>query len=200
MGWVDVGDGCSATVRGTGRGAELVCRNARGRELARVPAGLKKAPGITALVELGRLLAEHERRAHARIERWMLGSPPVPTALLAALWPDPVWRAALTGLVLAPDTGGAPAADRAAGAGVPIAPRTREAVLDEEAGAVPGPPQGDGEDALIACRYTHPALDGPLVATAARAAGSAVKAPAGPGRPCSARPSSAPRGSPPRPR
>ncbi|MFC7331330.1 DUF4132 domain-containing protein [Marinactinospora rubrisoli] len=108
MGWITVGDGYQITVRGTGRTAALACRNAKGRELARVPAKLRKHPDVAPLTELLGWLTEHDSAVRTTAETWMLRSLPVPTRLLHAVWPDPVWRRALTDLVVAPVTGDRP--------------------------------------------------------------------------------------------
>ncbi|RCV47720.1 DUF4132 domain-containing protein, partial [Marinitenerispora sediminis] len=102
MGWITVSDGYQVTVRGSGRAAALACRNAKGRDLARVPAKLRKQPDVAPLTELCAWLADHERTVRATAETWMLRSLPVPATLLRAVWPDPVWRRTLTDLVVAP--------------------------------------------------------------------------------------------------
>ncbi|MDA2809395.1 DUF4132 domain-containing protein [Nocardiopsis sp. RSe5-2] len=108
MGWIEVGDGGSVALRGVGRDAEPVYRGAQGRETARVPAKVKKDPHVAALLEVRSWLGRHDRRARERVGHWMLRSLPVPAGLLGALWPDPVWRRALDGLVVAPVTDDGP--------------------------------------------------------------------------------------------
>ncbi|TDQ46137.1 DUF4132 domain-containing protein [Actinorugispora endophytica] len=107
MGWIVVGDGYEVALRDSGDGAfGLVARNAKGRELARVPARLKKDPDVARLADLRAWLGEHEQAVRAEAEAWMLRSLPVPTALLRAVWPDAAWRRALTDFVVAPVGGG----------------------------------------------------------------------------------------------
>ncbi|MEE2039368.1 hypothetical protein Q8791_19300 [Nocardiopsis sp. CT-R113] len=102
MDWIPVTGGYAVRLRGTGGDTRLVCRNPRGRELARVPASLKDDPDVAALRGLRAWLGEHEEGAHGTVLVWVLRSLPVPAPLIAALWPDAAWRRALGGLVVAP--------------------------------------------------------------------------------------------------
>ena len=104
---VAVGDVYTARLRGEGARTELVCRNPKGRELARVPAPLGKDEGIVALRTLRAHLAEHEDQVRDQVRAWVSRSLPVPAALLVAVWSDPIWRRALTRLVIVPDGSGA---------------------------------------------------------------------------------------------
>ncbi|MFE9246180.1 hypothetical protein [Nocardiopsis sp. NPDC006938] len=106
MGWITVGDGYTACVRGEGSGSTVVCRNPKGRELARVPTSLRADPGVVALRDLRTHLVGHEEEVLDLVRTWVLRSLPVPTALLAAVWPDPVWRRALRDVVVVPDEDG----------------------------------------------------------------------------------------------
>jgi hypothetical protein len=84
MDWIPAGDDYTVRLRGSGAGADVVCRNAKGRELARVPAKLKGDPAVTALRSLRTRLSEHEEEVLAEVRTWMLRSLPVPVALIAA--------------------------------------------------------------------------------------------------------------------
>lgn len=106
MEWVAVGDGYTARLRGEGARTELVCRSPKGRDLVRVPASLGKDEGIVALRSLRARLAEHEDQVRAQVRTWVSRSLPVPAALLVAVWSDPVWRRALTRLVVVPEADG----------------------------------------------------------------------------------------------
>ncbi|MBX9421185.1 DUF4132 domain-containing protein [Streptomyces lateritius] len=80
----------------------LICRNASGKVLKKVPAQARKDERAEPLLALADWLADHTARAAAEAERWMTRSLPVPTCLLRAVWPDPYWQRALRHLVVAP--------------------------------------------------------------------------------------------------
>lgn len=94
--WIDLPSGYSLTIDdGTIR-----ARNAKGKDLKSVPAAVKKTDEFLELDGLLTWLATHEAECRSQVERWLLRSLPVPTAVLAAVWPDPSWQAALTDLVV----------------------------------------------------------------------------------------------------
>jgi hypothetical protein len=97
MGWLTAGGGYQVTLD-DGR---VVCRNAKGRLLGSIPAKLRDDPAVVTLGQLREWLARHETGCREEVERWMMGSLPVPTALLAQIWADETWRRALTDLLVA---------------------------------------------------------------------------------------------------
>ncbi|MCK1797066.1 DUF4132 domain-containing protein [Streptomyces sp. XM4193] len=101
MGWVSAGDYEVALEAG-----RLVCRNGKGRRLKSVPAKLKEEPAVVGLRQLGEWLERHEARCLSDVEQWMVRSLPVPTTVLARVWPDPAWRAALSDMVVTGADGG----------------------------------------------------------------------------------------------
>ncbi|GGT57946.1 DUF4132 domain-containing protein [Streptomyces purpureus] len=80
----------------------LICRNASGRVLKKVPAQVRRHERAESLLALADWLADHAAHARAEAERWMTRSLPVPARLMRAVWPDPYWRRALHHLVIAP--------------------------------------------------------------------------------------------------
>ncbi|WP_106583659.1 DUF4132 domain-containing protein [Murinocardiopsis flavida] len=100
--WVDGPDGYSLGIDGT----TLACRNAKGKRLKSVPKKVRDSAEAEQLVALTQWLQRHERECRERIETWMLGSLPVPAALLAEVWPDPSWRGLLENLYVVPEAGG----------------------------------------------------------------------------------------------
>jgi Domain of unknown function (DUF4132) len=80
----------------------LVCRSATGRPLKRVPKPVRESAAAEHLLALRDWLARHEAECRETVERWMLGSMPVPSAVLVAVWPDPAWRCRLEHAVIAP--------------------------------------------------------------------------------------------------
>lgn len=95
MGWVKAGGYEIALDDG-----KVVCRNAAGRRLKSVPAGIADDPAVVGLRGLAEWLERHERRCLADVERWMVRSLPVPAAVVTRVWPDPAWQAALRDLVV----------------------------------------------------------------------------------------------------
>lgn len=103
MTWLAAAGGYQVTVRSE----QVVCRSAKGKELKSVPAAIKDDPAVFTLRELIEWLGRHRAQVRDDVDRWMVRSLPVPAALLAQVWPDEVWRAALTDLVVAvPGAGG----------------------------------------------------------------------------------------------
>ncbi|MFC8920647.1 DUF4132 domain-containing protein [Streptomyces sp. NPDC057116] len=80
----------------------LVCRNAAGRVLKKVPAPVRKSDEADLLQALADWLAEHAAHARSQAERWMTRSLPLPAGLLHAVWPDPYWQRVLRHAVVAP--------------------------------------------------------------------------------------------------
>ncbi|MFE0673073.1 DUF4132 domain-containing protein [Streptomyces sp. NPDC058867] len=95
MGWVTAGDYEVALDAG-----KVVCRNAAGRRLKSVPAKLADEPAVVGLRQLVEWLERHERQCLADVEKWMVRSLPVPFAVVAGVWADPAWQAALRDLVV----------------------------------------------------------------------------------------------------
>ncbi|WP_079054158.1 DUF4132 domain-containing protein [Streptomyces graminilatus] len=57
-------------------------------------------------------LERHARECLARADAWLVSSLPVPTELLARMWPDEAWRSALRDLVVAAVDEGPERSDR----------------------------------------------------------------------------------------
>ncbi|BBA97299.1 hypothetical protein RVR_2971 [Actinacidiphila reveromycinica] len=98
MGWIEAAGGYAVTLEGT----RVVCRNAAGRTLKQVPGKLRTDPEVVRLQQLVEWLERHERECLAEVDGWLVRSLPVPAALIARVWPDAAWRAALRDLVVAP--------------------------------------------------------------------------------------------------
>ncbi|MFJ2953806.1 DUF4132 domain-containing protein [Streptomyces sp. NBC_00669] len=98
MGWIEAAGGYAVTLDG----ARVVCRNAAGRALKQVPGKLRTDPEVVRLQQLAEWLERHERECLAQADAWLVRSLPVPAALIARVWPDAAWQAALRDLVVAP--------------------------------------------------------------------------------------------------
>jgi hypothetical protein len=100
MTWLDASGGYQVRLDEQGR---VVCRNAKGKQLATVPAALKDNEQVVQLRQLAEWLGRHETECHETVDRWMVRSLPVPTAVVVEVWPDPAWRNALRDLVVTVD-------------------------------------------------------------------------------------------------
>ncbi|MER5339089.1 protein of unknown function [Streptomyces sp. OV198] len=110
MGWIETSSGYAVTLDG----AQVRCRNAAGRTLKQVPAKLRDDVEVVRLRQLAEWLERHERECRSQVDTWIVRSLPVPADLLARVWPDAAWQAALRDLVVAPvDTDGTVALERA---------------------------------------------------------------------------------------
>ncbi|MEU7002154.1 DUF4132 domain-containing protein [Nonomuraea sp. NPDC046570] len=98
-------------------GTTLICRNSAGRRLKSVPKPARESRAAEDLLALRDYLARHEAECAATVESWMLGALPVPSAVIAEVWPDPSWRAKLVDLVLVPYPSGEPGLLRQVGDG-----------------------------------------------------------------------------------
>lgn len=97
MGWLPVAEYEVTLLDG-----QVKCRNSAGKELKTLPKAVRDSEPVEQLRQLVEWQAKHAREAREAVERWLIRSLPVPTALLSAVWPDQAWRATLTDLVVAP--------------------------------------------------------------------------------------------------
>jgi hypothetical protein len=97
MTWLEAGNGYQVRLTDA---RKVVCRNAKGRELASVPAALKEDPQVVGLRQLAEWLGRHDAECLAAVDRWMVRSLPVATAVLAEVWADSAWAAALRDVVV----------------------------------------------------------------------------------------------------
>src|SRR5438132_3238207 len=94
--WIDAPEGYAVALDG----ARVVARSPKGTELKTLPAALKDAAVVQQLRELREWLGRHERECASTVEAWMVRSLPVPLAVVAAVWADPVWRQRLLDAVV----------------------------------------------------------------------------------------------------
>ncbi|PPK71160.1 DUF4132 domain-containing protein [Actinokineospora auranticolor] len=97
MGWLDAAAGYQVRVGENGR---VQCRNAKGKVLGAVPAALKEDPEVVRLRQLVEWLDRHRAECLSTVDDWLVRSLPVPTTLLAEVWPDTAWSDALRDLVV----------------------------------------------------------------------------------------------------
>ncbi|MFH8440433.1 DUF4132 domain-containing protein [Streptomyces sp. NPDC018026] len=102
MGWLAAGDTYEvALVEG-----RVVARPAsaespaEGRRVRTLPAEIRDRPEVVELQRFAEWLDRHAAECVAQVDTWMVSSLPVPTGLLAQVWPDEAWRAALRDIVV----------------------------------------------------------------------------------------------------
>lgn len=94
---VPAGDGYRLVLDGN----TIKAFNSAGRALKSVPAKVKKTEEYRRVEQLREFLDRHDAEAGARVQSWLLGSLPVPGAVLAQVWADEAWRSWLIDIVVA---------------------------------------------------------------------------------------------------
>ncbi|MFG2111881.1 DUF4132 domain-containing protein [Streptomyces sp. NPDC048718] len=99
MAWLAAGEGYEITLE-DGR---VVARRAGGRQLKSLPKALRDDPEVDRLRRLSEWLDRHTASCLAQVDTWMVSSLPVPTELIARVWPDEAWRSALRDMAVVGD-------------------------------------------------------------------------------------------------
>ncbi|MFG2874805.1 DUF4132 domain-containing protein [Streptomyces sp. NPDC048337] len=100
MAWLAAGEGYEIALIEGRVAARSTTGRAAGRQLKTLPKGLKDHPEVDRLRRLSAWLDRHAAACVAQVDTWMVSSLPVPTALLARLWPDEAWQSALRDLAV----------------------------------------------------------------------------------------------------
>lgn len=95
MGWLSAGDGYEVALVEGRVAARATSGRAAGRQLKSLPKGLREHPEVDRLRRFAEWLDRHAVMCVAQVDTWMVSSLPVPTGLLARVWPDEAWRSAL---------------------------------------------------------------------------------------------------------
>lgn len=103
MGWLAAGDTYEvALVEG-----RVVARSTSGpspaEQVRSLPEEIRDRPEVQELQRFAEWLERHAAECAAQVGIWMVSSLPVPTGLLARLWPDEAWRSALRDIVVVGD-------------------------------------------------------------------------------------------------
>ncbi|MDJ0379885.1 DUF4132 domain-containing protein [Streptomyces sp. G-G2] len=100
MTWTAAGEGYEiALVEGRVAARPTGGRSA-GRQLKTLPKALRDHPEVDRLHRLIAWLDRHAAECLAQVDTWMVSALPVPTALIARVWPDSAWREALRDVVV----------------------------------------------------------------------------------------------------
>lgn len=103
MGWLSAGDGYEVALVEGRVAARATSGRAAGRQLKSLPRALKDHPEVDRLRRFAEWLDRHASGCVAQVDAWMVSSLPVPTGLLARVWPDEAWRSALLDLAVVGD-------------------------------------------------------------------------------------------------
>ncbi|MGW4727562.1 DUF4132 domain-containing protein [Streptomyces sp. NPDC004291] len=99
MAWLAADEGYEITLD-EGR---VVARRAGGRQLKSIPKALRDHPEVDRLRQLAEWLDRHVAACVAQVDTWMVSSLPVPTGLIARVWPDEAWQSALRDMAVVGD-------------------------------------------------------------------------------------------------
>ncbi|MEV7789256.1 DUF4132 domain-containing protein [Streptomyces sp. NPDC088106] len=107
MGWLAAGDTYEVALvdgRVVARSAAAGAPAGQERKQVRsLPAEIRDRPEVIELQRFAEWLDRHAAECAAQVTTWMVSSLPVPTGLLARVWPDEAWQAALRDVVVVAD-------------------------------------------------------------------------------------------------
>ncbi|MFE3853885.1 DUF4132 domain-containing protein [Streptomyces griseorubiginosus] len=103
MGWLAAGEGYEVALVEGRVTARATAGRAAGRQLKSLPKALKGHAEVERLRRLAEWLERHASACVAQVDTWMVSSLPVPTELVARVWPDEAWQSALRDLVVVGD-------------------------------------------------------------------------------------------------
>jgi hypothetical protein len=103
VGWLSAGDGYEVALVEGRVAARSTSGRAAGRQLKSLPKALRDHPEVDRLRRFAEWLDRHAGACAAQVDTWMVSSLPVPTGLLARVWPDEAWQSALRDLAVVGD-------------------------------------------------------------------------------------------------
>jgi len=103
MGWLAAGDGYEVALVDGRVAARSTGGRSAGRQLKSLPKAVREHPEVDRLRRFATWLERHAASCREQVDAWMVSSLPVPTGLLARVWPDEAWQAALRDLVVVGD-------------------------------------------------------------------------------------------------
>ncbi|MFE7044070.1 DUF4132 domain-containing protein [Streptomyces atratus] len=103
MGWLTAGEGYEVALVEGKVAARATTGRSAGKQLKSLPKALKDHPEVDRLRRFAEWLDRHAASCLAQVDTWMVSSLPVPTVLLARVWPDEAWQVALRDLVVVGD-------------------------------------------------------------------------------------------------
>jgi hypothetical protein len=103
LGWLAAGDGYEVALIEGRVAARATSGRAAGRQLKSLPKALRDHPEVDRLRRFAEWLDRHAAACVTQVDLWMVSSLPVPTGLLARVWPDEAWQSALRDLAVVGD-------------------------------------------------------------------------------------------------
>lgn len=103
MGWLSAGDGYEIALVEGRVVARATTGRAAGRQLKTLPKQVREHPEAQRLRLFAAWLDRHAAACLAQVDTWMVSSLPVPTGLVAEVWPDEAWQSVLRDLVVVGD-------------------------------------------------------------------------------------------------
>ncbi|GAA3513601.1 hypothetical protein FHR32_008304 [Streptosporangium album] len=103
MGWLSAGDGYEIALMEGRVVARATAGRAAGRQLKSLPKQVREHPETQRLRLFAAWLDRHAAACQAQVDTWMVSSLPVPTGLVARVWPDEAWQSVLRDLVVVGD-------------------------------------------------------------------------------------------------
>lgn len=103
MGWLSAGDGYEVALVEGRVAARATSGRAAGRQLKSLPKAVREHPETDRLRKFAEWLDRHAAACVTQVDAWMVSSLPVPTGLLARVWPDEAWQNALRDLAVVGD-------------------------------------------------------------------------------------------------
>ncbi|MFJ8014836.1 DUF4132 domain-containing protein [Streptomyces sp. NPDC096339] len=103
MAWLAAGEGYEISLVEGRVAARSTTGRAAGRQLKSLPKALREHPEVDRLRRLSEWLDRHAAACAAQVDTWMVSSLPVPTELLARVWPDEAWQRALRDVAVVGD-------------------------------------------------------------------------------------------------
>jgi hypothetical protein len=100
---LSAGDGYEVALVEGRVAARATSGRAAGRQLKSLPKAVREHPEVDRLRRFAEWLDRHTTACVAQVDTWMVSSLPVPTGLLARVWPDEAWQSALRDLVVVGD-------------------------------------------------------------------------------------------------
>ncbi|MER8185018.1 DUF4132 domain-containing protein [Kitasatospora sp. NPDC094015] len=103
MGWLAAGEGYEIALVEGRVTARSTAGRAAGKQLKTLPKAVREHPETDRLRKFAEWLERHAASCVAQVDNWMVSSLPIPTGLLARVWPDEAWQAALRDLAVVGD-------------------------------------------------------------------------------------------------
>ncbi|MFF0588568.1 DUF4132 domain-containing protein [Streptomyces sp. NPDC003781] len=103
MGWLAAGDRYEVALvegRVVARPTSAAASAPEGTREGPLPAEIRDRPEVVELQRFAEWLDRHAAECAAQVDTWMVSSLPVPTGLLAQVWPDAAWQTALRDIVV----------------------------------------------------------------------------------------------------